>query len=111
MFSISSSNKKSKEPPLKALVNIATIASAVITSLRLAFWGVISAKTAFFIMIGVVVFVALGNNLSKIVLAIIAVVLFSLLGAAGNPQKFQTLLMLILTLIIPASWALVCRFR
>jgi hypothetical protein len=81
-------------------VNIATIVSATVTCVRLANYGIISIQWAALIMLGVVAFVALGNNLSKIVLAAAALFLFVLLYSDGDKATFSQLMTQMLTLII-----------
>ena len=98
MFSISKPNKKAETSPLKTIVNIATIASTVITCLRLVIYGVFSIKTAAWVMIAVVVFVAIGNNISKVMLAGAAVILFCLLYSSGSAAGFQAMLTGVLAL-------------
>ena len=63
----------------KTIVNIATIVSTAVTCIRLAYYGILSIQVAALIMLGVVVFVALGNNIAKVVLAAAALFLFVLL--------------------------------
>lgn len=82
------------------MVNIATIVSTVVTCIRLALYGIISIEVSALIMLGVVVFVALGNNLAKIVLAAVALFLFVLLYSYGNKAAFLQIMQLMLTLII-----------
>lgn len=84
----------------KTLVNIATITSATVTCIRLAYYGILSIETAALIMFGVVAFVALGNNLSKIVIAAAALILFVLLYSHGNKAAFEQLMTQMLTLIL-----------
>ena len=91
---------ESQSSPMKTLVNIATIISATVTCMRLAFYGILSIQTAGLIMIGVVVFVAIGNNVSKILLAVAALFLFILLYSAGNKQNFSFLMCSMLSLIL-----------
>jgi len=84
----------------KSLVNIATIISTTVTCIRLATYGIISIQVAALIMFGVVAFVAIGNNLSKIVLAAVALFLFVLLYSYSNKVAFSQLMAQMLTLII-----------
>lgn len=84
----------------KTLVNIATIVSTSVTCIRLAYYGILSIQWAGLIMLGVVIFVALGNHLSKIILAAAALFLFVLLYSYGNKEAFSQLMTLMLTLII-----------
>ena len=100
IFSSDRKKHESKSSPMKALVNIAAIVSAVVTCMRLAFYGIISIQTAGLIMIGVVVFVAIGNNVSKIMLAMVALLLFTLLYSSGNKHNFSVLMGSMLSLIL-----------
>jgi len=84
----------------KTLVNIATIISTAITCIRLAYNQTISIQTAALIMFGVVVFVALGNNLAKIVLTAVALFLFISVYSHGDKAEFLQLSKQTLTLII-----------
>lgn len=95
-------NKKGQQSSsfTKTLVNIATIVSTSVTCIRLAYYGILSIQWASLIMLGVVIFVALGNNLSKIVLAAAALFLFVLLFSYGDKETFSQLMTLMLTLII-----------
>jgi len=84
----------------KTLVNIATIVSTAVTCIRLAYFGIVSVQVAALIMLGVVVFVALGNNASKIILAAAALFLFVLLYSYGDKEAFSQLMTQMLALII-----------
>ena len=82
------------------MVNIATIVSTSVTCIRLTYYGILSVQTSALIMLGVVVFVALGNNIAKIVLAGAALILFVLLYSQGNSIAFSQLMTQMLTLIL-----------
>jgi hypothetical protein len=84
----------------KTIVNIATIVSTAVTCTRLAYFGIISIQVAVLIMLGVVVFVALGNNIAKVVLAATALFLFVLLYSYGDREAFTQLMTQMLALII-----------
>ena len=84
----------------KTIVNIATIVSTAVICVRLAYYGIVSIQLAALIMLGVVVFVALGNNVAKVVLAAAALFLFVLLYSYGDKQAFSQLMTQMLTLII-----------
>ena len=88
-----------KSSPVKTLVNIATIASATITCLRLFIMGIFSIKTAAIVALAVVIFVALGNNAAKIILACAALILFVLLYSGGAREGFSALMSSMITLI------------
>lgn len=84
----------------KTIVNISTIVSTTVASVRLAYYGIISIQWALLIMLGVVVFVALGNNLAKVVLSAAALFLFVLLYSYGDKLAFSQIMTQMLTLII-----------
>lgn len=79
------SDKNNTTPWMQNLVNIASICSAVITSFRLYMLHIISIKTAILFIFAVLVFVALGKNFTKVLLVLIAFILFVLLY--GGPTK------------------------
>lgn len=89
-----------RTPLIKTLVSIATIVSTTITCINLAYHQILSIQVAALVMLGVAIFVALGNNLSKIVLACVALFLFVLYYSGGNNQYFSTLMTQILAQII-----------
>jgi hypothetical protein len=93
-------NDRPRTPLMKTLVNIATIVTTTVTCIRLAYYGILSIQIAALIMLGVVVFVALGNNVAKIVLAVAALFLFVLLYSYGDKAAFSQLMTQMLTLII-----------
>jgi hypothetical protein len=84
----------------KFIVNIATIVSTAITCIRLAYYNILSIQWAALIMLGVVIFLSIGNNLAKIVLAAVALFLFVLLYSYGDKAAFSQLMTQMLTLII-----------
>jgi len=84
----------------KTLVNIATIVSTAITCIRLAYNQILSVEVAALIMFGVVVFVALGNSLAKVVLVVVALFLFFSVYSNGDKAAFLQLFKQMLTLII-----------
>jgi hypothetical protein len=88
-----------KTNPVKTLVNIATIASATITCFRLFLIGIFSIKTAMIVILAVVIFVALGNNAAKIILACAALILFVLRYSGGTRVGFNALMGSMITLI------------
>ncbi len=93
-------NDRPRTPLMKTLVNIATIVSTSITCISLAYHKILSIQIAALIMLGVVIFVALGNNLSKIVLACVALFLFVLYYSGGQDENFSALMKQMLALII-----------
>lgn len=88
-----------KSNPAKTLVNIATIASATITCMRLLLMGIFSIKITMVVILAVVIFVTLGNNAGKVILACLALILFILLNSGGTREGFNALMRNMLTLI------------
>ncbi len=84
----------------KTIVNIATIVSTVVTCVRLTYYDIISFQVATLIMLGVVIFVALGTNIAKVILAASALFLFVLLYSYGNKEAFTQIMTQMLALII-----------
>jgi hypothetical protein len=93
--------KKEDERPgvVRTLLNIATIISTTITCISLCSLGIFSIKTAIIVILAVVIFVALGNNAAKIILACIALILFILIHSGGTSQGFRALLSGMVSLI------------
>jgi hypothetical protein len=94
------SRKESKNSTIRTLVNISSIVSAAITVISIAYKKYISIQMAAFIMVGVVIFVALGNNISKIVLTAIALFLFVTYYSYGDKTVFSQLMIQMVTLIL-----------
>lgn len=88
-----------KSSPVKTLVNIATIISATVTCFRLFLMGIFSIKTAAIVILAIVIFVALGNNAAKIILACAALILFVLLYSGSTREGFNALMGSMITLI------------
>jgi hypothetical protein len=84
----------------KTLVDIATIASTAITCIRLAYHDIVSISVAVLVMLGVVIFVAIGTNISKIVLVAAALFLFVLVYSGGNKEQFTVLMTQVGALIL-----------
>lgn len=93
-------NTYRKKSKTKVLLNIATIISTVVISIRLVFYGFISIETAGLVMVGVVIFVVIGNSVAKIILSIIALLLLVALYSQGNNEAFAELLQGVLTIVV-----------
>ncbi len=81
-------------------MNIATIVSTVVTCVRLTYYEIISIQVAVLIMLGVVIFVALGTNIAKVILAASALFLFVLMYSYGDKEAFTQIMTQMLALII-----------
>ena len=88
-----------KSNPIKTLVNIATIVTTAITCLRLVLMGIVSIETAIIITLAVLIFLALGKSVAKIVLACIALIFFVLLYSGGTSEGLYSLMGSMITLI------------
>lgn len=86
------------------LLKIATIISTTVSCLRLLFMGILSIKLALGIIFAVVIFLAIGNSVSKFVLAIFGLVLFMLVFGSkfhgGQMHFFTGILTIIVTLLV-----------
>ena len=79
------------------ITGISGIVTATLLCIRLAYAGIISVQTAALIIVGVVIFNALGSNVIKIIQSIAAVWLFSKVNT-NSPEEFREVIFLILQL-------------
>lgn len=84
----------------KDILNIATIISCLVASIKLAIWGVLSVEAVVVIMFGVVVFVAISNAYAKLALALIALYLLIKRYAGIDESLFFELLGPFIALIL-----------
>lgn len=82
------------------LSGIASIVSAAIICIRLAWMGLLSVEWAALIMIAVVIMAAIGNTATKLGISAIAIYLFAKFVSVGNEAQFQGAITAILALII-----------
>ncbi len=82
------------------LAGIASIVSAAILCIRLAWMGLLSVDWAAGIMVGVVILVAIGNVATKLGISAVAIYLFSKWVSGGDQQQFQMVLTTILAILI-----------
>ncbi len=82
------------------LSGIASIISAAIICIRLAWMGILSIEWTAIIMIAVVVMAAIGNVATKLGICAIAIYLFAKFVSRGNDAQFQGVVGAILALII-----------
>ena len=85
---------------MKDILNVATIISATVVCIKLLIWGIFSMKTALLVMIGVVVFVAIGNPFAKLALSLIAVYLLLMSQAGFSMEAFSAALTPIIALLV-----------
>lgn len=82
--------KRYKEPRRRSRVNhvlnLATIISSVVISIKLVLWGVLSIDYAALIILGVVICVAIGSAYTKLALAGVAVYLL-VKSFSGNSEE------------------------
>ena len=77
-----------KSNPIKTLVNIATIISTTITCFRLYLMDILAFNSTMIIILATVIFVALGNNAAKIILACAALIFATnAMAAAAEPEN------------------------
>ena len=82
------------------LAGIASIVSAAIICIRLAWMGLLSVEWAGLIMIAVVIMAAIGNVATKLGISAVAIYLFAKFVSHGNEAQFEGVISAILTLII-----------
>lgn len=99
MLFFSPKKEVKKSSPVKTLVNIATIVSTTVICFRLYLMGILPFNYTAIIILATVIFVALGNNAAKIILACAALILFVLLYSGGTKEGFSALMGSMLTLI------------
>lgn len=92
--------RKQKKSVFSNLSAIASICSAAIICIRLAYYGILSVEWAALIMVAVVVMAAIGNTATKLGICAVAIFLFAKYVSHGNEPQFQGALGAILALII-----------
>lgn len=92
--------QKQKKSVFSRLSGIASIISAAIICIRLAYFGILSVEWAALIMVAVVVMAAIGNTATKLGVCAIAIFLFAKFVSNGNEAQFQGVLGAILALLI-----------
>lgn len=93
-------SQRQKKSVFSKLSGIASICSAAIICIRLAYFGILSVEWAALIMVGVVIMAAIGNVATKLGICAIAVFLFAKYISHGNEAQFQCVLGAILALLI-----------
>lgn len=92
-----------KKSFLEQLSGIASIISAAIICIKLAYHGILSVETSAFIMIVVVALVAIGHVITKLFICVIAIYLFAKILSHGNEILFQNaitgMVLIMITLI------------
>ena len=94
------SEQSKKKSFLGQLSAIASIVSAAIICIRLAYYGILSVEWAAIIMVAVVVMAAIGNIATKLGICAVAIFLFAKYVSNGNEAQFQGVLGAILALLI-----------
>jgi len=92
--------QRQKKSFFSNLSGIASICSAVIICIRLAYYGILSVEWAGIIMVAVVVMAAVGNTATKLGICAVAIFLFAKFISNGNEAQFQGVLGAILALLI-----------
>ena len=92
--------QRQKKSFISNLSGIASICSAAIICIRLAYYGILSVEWAALIMVAVVVMAAIGNTATKLGICAAAIFLFAKFVSNGNEAQFQGVLGAILALLI-----------
>ena len=92
--------QRQKKSFISNLSGIASICSAAIICIRLAYYGILSVEWAALIMFAVVVMAAIGNVATKLGICALAIFLFAKYVSHGNETQFKGVLGAILALLI-----------
>ena len=92
--------QRQKKSFISNLSGIASICSAAIICIRLAYYGILSVEWAALIMVAVVIMAAIGNVATKLGICALAIFLFAKYVSRGNETQFQGVLGAILALLI-----------
>ena len=92
--------QRQKKSFISNLSGIASICSAAIICIRLAYYGILSVEWAALIMVAVVIMAAIGNTATKLGICAVAIYLFAKYVSHGNEAQFQGVLGAILALLI-----------
>ena len=105
-----SSKTTSKKSFLSIISGLASIVSATVISLKMAYHGVISVEIAAAIIVGVVAMVAISNAVTKLILGLIALGLFALYSTNGQSEAFSEAIgSIILLLVVVVGLFIVLR--
>ena len=92
--------QRQKKSVFNNFSGIASICSAAIICIRLAYYGILSVEWAALIMFAVVVMAAIGNTGTKLGICAVAIFLFAKYVSHGNETQFQGVLGATLALLI-----------
>jgi len=92
--------QRQKKSFISNLSGIASICSAAIICIRLAYYGILSVEWAALIMVAVVIMAAIGNVATKLGICALAIFLFAKYVSHGNETQFQGVLGAILALLV-----------
>lgn len=92
--------KKEKRTTTRDILNVSTIISSTVVCVKLALWGIFTLETAVLVMIGVVVFVAIGNAYAKLALSLVAVYLLLKSQAGFTTEAFNSALGSMIALLL-----------
>lgn len=92
--------QRQKKSVFSNLSGIASICSATIVCIRLAYLGILSVEWTAFIMVAIVIMVAIGNVATRLSICAVAIFLFAKYVSRGNEAQFQGVLGAILALLI-----------
>ncbi len=73
----------------KTLINIATIISITLATVKAIYYGLIEPQIGFIILIGAVILLARGTSIAKILVGIISVYVFYASASKGNIQLLE----------------------
>lgn len=82
------------------IVNIATIISIALTTIKAAYYGYITIEVAALILVGSVILLALGNSVSKLIIAVIGAYAFFKMTSNGDEIAFQVAITYFIGLLV-----------
>lgn len=92
--------QRQKKSVFSNLSGIASICSAAIICIRLAYYGILSVEWAALIMLAIVVMAAIGSTATKLGICAVAIFLFAKYVSHGNEAQFQGVMGAILALLL-----------
>lgn len=71
------------------ILNIASIISITLATIKAVYYGFINIKIAALILVGSIILIALGNSISKLILVVIGAYVFFKITSNGDENFFQ----------------------
>lgn len=98
MFFRKKEAKKSNR--FKQILNLATLISIALATIKLAYYDIITIEIAGLILVATVILLAIGNGITKLIIAIFGVYVFLSVATKGYPIQFEQALTYFIVLVI-----------